>query len=89
MWKPDCVHNIYSPWPEEMNRQITGRIATYHFAPTLLSKDNLLREGIGGEQIVVTGNTVIDALYMVVEKIKHDKVLEHEFWNHQDMMLSV
>ena len=72
------THNIYSPWPEEMNRQITGRIATYHFAPTLLSKDNLLREGIGGEQIVVTGNTVIDALYMVVEKIKHDKVLEHE-----------
>ena len=53
------THNIYSPWPEEVNRQITGRIATYHFAPTSLSKDNLLQEGISGEQIIVTGNTVI------------------------------
>ena len=60
------THNIYSPWPEEVNRQITGRIATYHFAPTSLSKDNLLQEGISGEQIIVTGNTVIDALYMAV-----------------------
>ena len=66
------THNIYSPWPEEMNRQITGRITTYHFAPTSLSKDNLLQEGVAGEQIIVTGNTVIDALYMVVEKIKND-----------------
>ena len=72
------THNIYSPWPEEVNRQITGRIATYHFAPTSLSKDNLLQDGISGEQIIVTGNTVIDALYMVVEKIKNDGILSCE-----------
>ena len=72
------THNIYSPWPEEVNRQITGRIATYHFAPTSLSKDNLLQEGISGEQIIVTGNTVIVALYMVVEKIKNDGILSCE-----------
>ena len=72
------THNIYSPWPEEMNRQLTGRIATYHFSPTLLSKQNLLNEGIGEDNIVVTGNTVIDALYMVVEKIKTDKKLNSE-----------
>jgi len=66
------THNIYSPWPEEMNRQITGRIAKYHFAPTALSRQNLLTEGIRPESIVVTGNTVIDALYMVVDKIKND-----------------
>ena len=72
------THNIYSPWPEEMNRQITGRIATYHFTPTLLSKDNLLQEGVSEDEIVVTGNTVIDALYMVVEKIKTDKALDGE-----------
>lgn len=72
------THNIYSPWPEEMNRQITGRIATYHFAPTPLSKRNLLAEGIQEEQITVTGNTVIDALYMVVDKIKQDRLLEAE-----------
>ena len=72
------THNIYSPWPEEVNRQITGRIATYHFAPTSLSKDNLFQEGVAGEQIIVTGNTVIDALYMVVEKIKNDGILSCE-----------
>lgn len=72
------THNIYSPWPEEMNRQITGRIATYHFAPTPLSRQNLLAEGVKEEQITVTGNTVIDALYMVVDKIKHDKSLDTE-----------
>ena len=72
------THNIYSPWPEEMNRQITGRIATFHFAPTPLSKQNLLTENIRPEQITVTGNTVIDALYMVVRKIKSDKVLDAE-----------
>ena len=72
------THNIYSPWPEEMNRQLTGRIATYHFSPTLLSKQNLLNEGIGEDNIFVTGNTVIDALYMVVEKIKTDKKLNSE-----------
>ena len=72
------THNIYSPWPEEMNRQVTGRIATYHFAPTSLSKDNLLQEGVSEERIIVTGNTVIDALYMVVEKIKNDGILSCE-----------
>ena len=72
------THNIYSPWPEGMNRQITGRIATYHFAPTSLSKDNLLQEGVSEERIIVTGNTVIDALYMVVEKIKNDGILSCE-----------
>ena len=69
------THDIYSPWPEEMNRLITGRIATYHFSPTALSKQNLLDEGINEEAITVTGNTVIDALYMVVDKIKSDKQL--------------
>ncbi len=69
------THNIYSPWPEEMNRQITGRIATYHFSPTSLSQQNLLQEGISGEHILVTGNTVIDALYWVVDKIKSDGAL--------------
>lgn len=72
------THNIYSPWPEEMNRQITGRIATYHFAPTPLSRQNLLAEGVKDDQITVTGNTVIDALYMVVDKIKRDKSLDED-----------
>lgn len=72
------THNIYSPWPEEMNRQITGRIATYNFAPTPLSKQNLLREAVAEESITVTGNTVIDALYWVVNKIKEDKALNNE-----------
>lgn len=75
------THNIYSPWPEEMNRQITGRIATYHFAPTPLSKKNLLVEGVKEEHIYVTGNTVIDALYMVVDKIKNNKELDTELEN--------
>ncbi len=70
------THNIYSPWPEEMNRQITGRIATYHFAPTPLSRQNLISEGIDSETITVTGNTVIDALYIVIDKIKHDSGLD-------------
>ena len=72
------THNIYSPWPEEMNRQITGRIAQFHFAPTPLSKQNLLDEHVKEEQITVTGNTVIDALYMVVDKIKQNKALDAE-----------
>ena len=72
------THNILSPWPEEMNRQITGRIATYHFSPTLLSKHNLLQEDICESAVTVTGNTVIDALYMVVEKIKNDAKLNSE-----------
>lgn len=72
------THNIYSPWPEEMNRQITGRIAVYNFAPTGLSRDNLLREGVADSSVVITGNTVIDALYWVVEKIKTDDKLGSE-----------
>lgn len=75
------THNIYSPWPEEMNRQITGRIATYNFAPTPLSKANLLREAVEEKSITVTGNTVIDALYWVVDKIKEDKSLNDELKN--------
>ena len=70
------THDIYSPWPEEKNRQITGRIATYHFSPTPLSRANLTAEGVADEKIVVTGNTVIDALYMVVDKIKSDESLD-------------
>lgn len=70
------THNIYSPWPEEMNRQITGRITTHHFAPTPLAKSNLVRENVAENQIIVTGNTVIDALYMVVDKIKNDAELQ-------------
>ena len=72
------THNIYSPWPEEMNRQITGRITTHHFAPTPLAKQNLLNENVREDQIIVTGNTVIDALYMVVDKIKNDANLQSE-----------
>lgn len=75
------THNIYSPWPEEMNRQITGRIATYHFSPTSLSRKNLLNEGVEESRIIVTGNTVIDALHIVVNKIKTNKVLEKELRN--------
>ena len=72
------THNIYSPWPEEMNRQITGRIATYNFAPTRLSKQNLMREDVNPDSILVTGNTVIDALRQVVTKIKTDAELDKE-----------
>ena len=72
------THNIYSPWPEEMNRQLTGRIATYHFAPTPLSLENLLREGVVEDKITVTGNTVIDALYWVVNKVNTDAVLGNQ-----------
>lgn len=71
------THNIYSPWPEEMNRQITGRIATYNFSPTPLSEKNLQAEKAHGN-IYVTGNTVIDALHMVVEKLKNDITLTEE-----------
>ena len=72
------TYNIYSPWPEEMNRQITGRIATYNFSPTPLSRQNLLHEGVKEQSITVTGNTVIDALYWVVDKIKNDESLQDE-----------
>lgn len=71
------THNIYSPWPEEMNRQITGRIATYNFSPTPLSEKNLQEEKVHGN-IYVTGNTVIDALHMVVDKLKNDAALAAE-----------
>ena len=72
------THNIYSPWPEEVNRQITGRIATYNFSPTQLSKENLLSEAVAEDSIIVTGNTVIDALYWVVDKIKNDEALNSD-----------
>ena len=72
------TNNIYSPWPEEMNRQITGRIATYNFSPTQLSRQNLLKENVADYKITVTGNTVIDALHWVTAKIKGDKVLDKE-----------
>ncbi len=72
------TRNIYSPWPEEMNRQLTGRIATYHFAPTPLSRQNLLDESVADEKITVTGNTVIDALHIVVEKMKNDSELRQQ-----------
>lgn len=72
------THNIYSPWPEEINRQLTGRIASYNFSPTSLSRENLLKENIEEEKIIVTGNTVIDALYLVVDKIKNSPVLQKE-----------
>ena len=71
------THNIYSPWPEEINRQITGRIASYNFAPTSYSADNLKKESVSGE-IIITGNTVIDALHMVVDKFKKDAHLAQE-----------
>jgi UDP-N-acetylglucosamine 2-epimerase (non-hydrolysing) len=75
------TNDIYSPWPEEMNRQITGRLATYHFSPTSLSKQNLLNENIKNEQIIVTGNTVIDGLYLVLDKIKSSNKLKDELKN--------
>ena len=64
------THDLYSPWPEELNRQITGRIAAYHFSPTELSRSNLLQENVADNKIFVTGNTVIDALHMVTQKLK-------------------
>ena len=72
------THNIYSPWPEEMNRQITGRIAKYNFAPTPLSRKNLLAENVSDADIIVTGNTVIDALHYVVEKINSSDEIKAE-----------
>lgn len=72
------THNIYSPWPEEMNRQITGRISTYHLAPTSGSKENLIKENIAENKILVTGNTVIDALQWVTRKISNEKRLTKE-----------
>jgi UDP-N-acetylglucosamine 2-epimerase (non-hydrolysing) len=68
------TRNIYSPWPEEINRQLTSRISSFHFAPTALSKQNLMAEGVREDSIVVSGNTVIDALFIVVEMLKEDSV---------------
>lgn len=70
------TNDIYSPWPEEVNRQIIGRIATYHFTPTRLSYENLIKENVESDKIYITGNTVIDALYQVLDKIKGDNKLE-------------
>lgn len=68
--------NIYSPWPEEMNRLMTGRLASWHFSPTPLARENLLKENVSADNVTVTGNTVIDALYDVVDKIKNDPELQ-------------
>ena len=78
--------NIYSPWPEEMNRLITGRITTHHFSPTPLAKENLLKEHVDEKQIIVTGNTVIDALQMVVGKLREDTALAGEVANRISQM---
>ncbi|WP_439185732.1 non-hydrolyzing UDP-N-acetylglucosamine 2-epimerase [Carboxylicivirga taeanensis] len=72
------TYNMYSPWPEEINRQITGRLTTYHFSPTNTSRNNLIKEGVSDAQIFVTGNTVIDALHWVLDKIKATKQLENK-----------
>lgn len=72
------THNIYSPWPEEMNRQITGRIATLHFAPTDVSRNNLLHEGISDDKIYVCGNSVIDALYLANERLEKDAEIQRK-----------
>lgn len=79
------TNNIYSPWPEEMNRQITGRLTTFHYSPTLTSKNNLIKENIDESQIHITGNTVIDALFWVVQKIKNDENLDKQI---KDNLLS-
>ena len=75
------THNIYSPWPEEINRQITGRIATWHFSPTALSRNNLLQEGVNEKQIRITGNTVIDAMAYTVrgEQFVSDELRQVDF----------
>lgn len=74
--------NLYSPWPEEANRKLTGHLATYHFAPTERARDNLLRENLGDRQILVTGNTVIDALFWVRDRILGDETLRHSLDTH-------
>jgi len=67
--------DIYSPWPEEANRQLTTQITAYHCAPTATSRDNLLKENVNEKSIEVTGNTVIDALFLALDKIKSNKEL--------------
>ncbi len=81
------TNNIYSPWPEEINRQLTGRIATFNFAPTELSKQNLLKENIKEENICVTGNTVIDVLHLVLKKINEDTHLRDNLNKELDILL--
>jgi UDP-N-acetylglucosamine 2-epimerase (non-hydrolysing) len=76
------THNIYSPWPEEINRQITSRVATFHFAPTELSKQNLLAEGVESKKVYVTGNTVIDALFWVLNKIESKPIIKDDIISH-------
>ena len=71
------TNNIYSPWPEEANRQITGVLSNYHFAPTVTSKENLLKENKNSKNIIVTGNTVIDALFLALDKIENDQILKN------------
>ena len=78
--------NIYSPWPEEGNRKLTGALATLHFAPTETSRQNLLNEGVGQERILVTGNTVIDALLDVVAKLDASTVLQSQFCQQFDFL---
>ena len=78
--------DIYSPWPEEANRQLTTQLTRYHFAPTLTSKNNLLKENVNKDNIEVTGNTVIDALFLALEKIKEDKELEIEILQHLEFL---
>lgn len=75
------THDRLSPWPEEMNRQITGRIADYHFSPTVLSRENLIKENVDEKSIFITGNTVIDALHIVVDRMKKDEGLVAEIDN--------
>lgn len=75
------TNDKYSPWPEEINRQITGRITTLHFSPTEFSRQNLLNENVKADNIIVTGNTVIDALYWVVDRIKNDTSLYRKLWD--------
>lgn len=75
------TNDIYSPWPEEMNRRMTGRLATYHLAPTELSRQNLLKENVDNQNIIITGNTVIDALFWVVNKIKNNENLAETLKN--------
>jgi UDP-N-acetylglucosamine 2-epimerase (non-hydrolysing) len=81
--------NIYSPWPEEANRKLTGALAKYHFAPTKTAKENLLREGIRKENIIVTGNTVIDALFLMLEKIEKDKNLKERIIHNLQKQLPI
>jgi len=82
------TNNLYSPWPEEANRQLTGILATYHFAPTITSKENLLKEGKEEKNIIVTGNTVIDALFLVLEKIEKDKNLQQTIINNIESQIN-